>query len=97
MGDITSAIVLGVTGTIFVTSIIFLLRIIFGNAGEYERNRRRAGGFVKTIRGEVPTSFDGTRDSRVSAGIAIDRKNNAWLEQGKLSNEAIAGALRSPQ
>ena len=97
MGEAVQAIGLVVSGTIAVFFSILLLRIIRGNANEYERNRSRAQSFFQTLRGKVPIRYDGTRDARVSAGIAVDRKTNEWIDQGRLSDEAIAAALRRPQ
>lgn len=71
-------------------------RIWRGNRLEYERNRERTGSVRRAIFGELPTFFDGTRDYRVSAGVAVDRKKNEWVEQGRLSAEAIKAAVRPP-
>jgi hypothetical protein len=71
-------------------------RISRGNPQEWERNRRLVGSLRKTIRGEISTVHDGRRDYRISAGIAVDRKGKKWVEQGRLSAEAISAALRPP-
>jgi hypothetical protein len=77
-------------------SALLAWRIWRGNRIEYDRNRQRTGSFRKAIRGEVETVFDGTRDYRVSAGVAVDRKKNEWVEQGRLSAEAVTAAVRPP-
>jgi hypothetical protein len=65
-----------------------------GSHNEYERNRARTRkSFLKIFFGTVPTFHDGVRDDKVSAGIALDRKNNRWIEQGRLSDEAIDDIL----
>ena len=97
MGQIVQAIGLVVTGGFAIACIFLAYRVAFGNKIEYERNRHRAKNIKRTVLGLVPSIFDGTRDARVSAGIAVDRKKNEWLEQGRLSNEAVASALRRPQ
>ena len=71
-------------------------RIWRGNRHEYDRNRLRTGSLRNAIRGEISTVFDGTRDYRVSAGVAVDKKKNEWVEQGRLSPEAITAAVRPP-
>ena len=95
MNQISQAIGLLVAGILAFGFAVLALRVATGNKTEYERNRRRAGNLMRTIRGEIPSAFDGTRDARVSAGLAI--KNNVWIEQGRLSNDAVASALRRPQ
>ena len=92
MGELFQSLGLFIAGGVTIACFTLVYRLVFGNKSEYERNRRRAGGFLQTMRGEVPAIYDGTRDSRVSAGIAI--KNGEWIEQGKLSSEAVASALR---
>jgi hypothetical protein len=69
-------------------------RIWQGNRLEYERNRQRSISLRKALRGELSTVFDGRRDYRVSAGVAVDRSKNEWVEQGRLSAEAITAAVR---
>lgn len=71
-------------------------RIWRGNHVEYDRNHERTGSVWRAIRGEIPTVIDGTRDYRVSAGIAVDAKTNEWVEQGRLSAEAISAAINPP-
>jgi len=73
---------------------IKLLRVYRTDRGEYARNRDRSPSVWKVLRGETPTFYDGVRDERVAAGIARDVKTNQWVEQGKLSEEAISNVLR---
>jgi hypothetical protein len=71
-----------------------LVRIYYTTGrADYIRNRDRSRSFRNVIRGEVSSFYDGTRDERVSAGIAIDTNKNEWAEQGKLSEEAISSVL----
>jgi hypothetical protein len=97
MREIVQAIGLIVTGGFAIACGFLAYRVISGNKIEYDRNRRRSGSLLRTLLGKLPSSFDGTRDSRVSAGIAVDREKNEWVEQGRLSDEAVAAALRRPQ
>lgn len=71
-----------------------LFRVYRTDRGEYTRNRDRSPSLLKVMRGETPTFYDGFRDERVAAGIARDLKTNRWVEQGKLSEEAISNVLR---
>src|SRR5689334_6419450 len=69
-------------------------RLAIGSASEYERNRNRTRRSITNVLwGTVPTWHDGNRDEKVSAGIAIDRKTNRWIEQGRLSDEALEDVL----
>ena len=97
MNQVIQAIGLLVTGGFAIACAFLAYRVFFGNKIEYERNRRRAGNLKQTVLGQVPSMYDGTRDARVSAGIAVDRQKNEWVEQGRLSTEAVAAALRRPQ
>jgi hypothetical protein len=61
---------------------------------EYAKNRARTPSLGAVVRGEAPSFYDGVRDERVAAGIAIDTTTNHWVEQGRLSEEAISSVLR---
>lgn len=97
MAELVHIGVVAVSGAAAIGCLFMTIRIFLGNSTEYSRNQRRAHSFMRTLRGKVPTVYDGTRDSRVSAGIAVNRKTNRWEEQGHLSNESVAAALRRPQ
>ena len=97
MAQIAQSIGLLVTGGIAIFFAVLALRVIFGNKAEYDRNRRRAGTFMQNLKGQLPLTADGTRDARIAVGLAVDCKTNTWIEQGKLSAEAVADALRRPQ
>jgi hypothetical protein len=72
----------------------FALALRRGSYNEYERNRARVkGSFSRIFFGTVPTFHDGVRDDKVSAGIALDRSANRWVEQGRLSDEALEDVL----
>jgi len=62
--------------------------------GEYAKNRARTPSLGAVVRGEAPGFYDGVRDERLAAGIAVDTKTNRWVEQGRLSEEAITSVLR---
>jgi hypothetical protein len=70
-----------------------LVRVYLSDRSEYVRNRERTPSIRSVIRGEIPTFFDGIRDERVMAGLAINTIDNSWVEQGKLSEEAISSVL----
>jgi hypothetical protein len=71
-----------------------LLKVYRTDRTEYMRNQLRNVSLAAAIRGEASSFYDGVRDERVSAGIAVDTKRNEWVEQGKLSEEAISNVLR---
>lgn len=68
--------------------------ILRSDRSAYERNRLRTRTTGDALKGDVSTSYDGARDYQVAAGIAIDKRQFRWVEQGKLSNEAIANVLQ---
>ncbi len=81
---------------IFISLCVFWfgLRLLRGSLSEYERNRSRTRkSFSNVLWGTVPTWHDGTRDEKVSAGMAINLKTNRWIEQGRLSDEALEDVL----
>lgn len=71
-------------------------RILWSDSCEYRKNRQRTKSLYHVIRGELPTQFEGGRDYRVRAGLAVDRKRNVWVEQGILSEEALDAVLGKP-
>lgn len=68
-------------------------RIFRSSANEYERNRSQAKSPLDVFLGRVPTKRDGVRNHNVAAGVAIDRRSNRWIEQGRYSDEAIHDVL----
>lgn len=90
--ELVKAIFLFVFGIVAITSIAVGLKIIFSDTNEYNRNRRKTGSWRNPLRGTVNTCCEGNgRDHSISAGLAV--KNNTWIEQGKLSDEAIDAIL----
>ena len=70
-----------------------LTKAYLRDRSEYVKNKSRCVSPMAVIRGEAPTFFDGIRDERVVAGVAVDMKSNQWVEQGRLSQEALSGVL----
>lgn len=66
--------------------------VLRSNRYSYERNRSITPSLKAVIRGEIPTYSGGKRDYTASAGVALDR-GNRWIEQGKLSDEALSDVL----
>lgn len=97
MSELIQAIVFLFAGVLAVSFFVAGYRVWAGDKREYDQNRLRVTSLVSAIRGTIPQSADGTRDSRVSAGLAVDLRTNEWIAQGRLSNESIAAALRKPQ
>jgi hypothetical protein len=73
---------------------VWTYRLLRGNTQAYEQNRLRTGSFWVALFGRVPSDFDGRRDYNVSAGIAINRNRNEWVDQGRLSAEAVEATVR---
>jgi len=90
--ELVKAFVLGVGGFVAITLVMLGLRILFADNADYSRNKERSGGLLGPLVGRIPTRFNGSRDFRVKAGLAINRKNQ-WVEQGALSEEAIDTVL----
>lgn len=91
--DLSSAILASISvffGLCFLRIGILVLR---GDRNEYDRNRNRVRSIGQILHGDIPTKYDGTRDDKVAAGIAIDLRTNEWREQGRLSDEALRDAL----
>ncbi len=66
--------------------------ILRSDRSVYERNRLRTRTTGDAIKGDVSTFYDGARDYQIAAGVAIE--DGRWIEQGKLSNEAVGNVLR---
>jgi hypothetical protein len=94
--EIIRILVVAVAFIIAMRCFSLAYRLFCGDPNEYEQNRRRVGSLKANLFGRVPTSFDGARDYRVAAGLAINRRTNEWVEQGRLSSEALASVLRQP-
>lgn len=75
----------GISCALFLAGV----KVFLAAKGDYDANRVLTGTLRNALRGELRTSRGGTRDGRVKAGLAIDRKTNRWVEQGGLSEESI--------
>ena len=92
--DLAEGVALFAFGVLGVSCLLFAIKLFRADGLEYERNRERTQSFRKALRGEIDTTHDGSRDYRVSAGVAVDCKTNTWVAQGRLSEEAISASLR---
>lgn len=80
-------------GVVCTTLLLMAFSILRTDKNNYEANRRLARTFKQVLRGDVKSyqeSSSAGRDHRVCAGIAIDRKTNELVSQGRLSDEAIS-------
>lgn len=91
--DVALAVLSGASVFLGLAMIKYGLALAKGDHNEYDRNRNRAHSITAVVRGEVSTKFDGLRDDKVAAGIAIDKRTNEWKEQGRLSDEALRDTL----
>src|SRR5690349_8002815 len=95
MNELIEGVAIFALGMASVTCGLLAWRLFRGNRIEYDRNRRRSPSILKAVKGEIPTTHEGGRDYRVSAGIAVNRKNE-WVEQGRISSEALSATVRPP-
>lgn len=86
-------VILG-TGLIAVFGIRFGLKIYFADSEEFRRNREASPRKTDPIFGTLRTFYVGARDHRISAGLAVNKKNSQWVEQGILSDSAVDAILR---
>lgn len=92
--EFIKAIILCVLGIVAINSLAVGVKILFSDSNEYNRNRRKTGSWRNPLRGTVTTCCEGSgRDHNIAAGLAVDMKTNTWVEQGKLSDEAIDAIL----
>jgi hypothetical protein len=75
-------------------SLHLAYRLWFGDSHAYRQNQIRTGSWKASILGRVRPNFDGRRDYKVAAGIVFDTEKKCWVEQGRLSAEAIAATLK---
>lgn len=73
--------------------LVIGIRLAKADKGEYNKNRERTGSLMDVLLGKVHTIHDGRRDYRVRAGLAVDTKQNIWVEQGVLSEEALDSVI----
>lgn len=92
--ELIKAILLCVSGFVAITTFAIGVKVLFSDTTEYNRNRRKTGNWKNPWRGTLSTCCEGNgRDHNVSAGLAVDLKANKWVEQGRLSDEAIDAIL----
>lgn len=72
--------------------ILFGVRLLQADNINYLRNYERSKSFKDVIRGTLNATYNGTTDHAMQAGIAVN-KNNEWVAQGTLSEEAIDSVL----
>jgi hypothetical protein len=94
MVSVLMALGIAVTAIVTLRAGLLAVRLWRGDANSYDQNRIRTGSITNAALGLVPTDYDGRRDYRVAAGIAFNRKANSWVEQGRLSAEAVQSTLR---
>ncbi|CAK0750845.1 hypothetical protein CCP2SC5_1710004 [Azospirillaceae bacterium] len=94
--DLINGFVLVIGGSMGFACFIVAYRLMKGDPIEYERNRQRTKSFSAALHGRLSPYFEGKRDYRVAAGLAIDRRTNTWVEQGRLSDEALASVFHDP-
>lgn len=86
-----------VVGTIIAALINLLMRLWRADRNEYDANREAVPTWGALFTGRVNTRVGGVRNFRLRAGLAVDTNTNTWVEQGRLSEEALDSVLRSPR
>jgi hypothetical protein len=96
MEYLISALVLSVGVAFLILAFAFCTvgyKVARGDHHEYERNRLRTESLFDALKGRAKTHFDGKRDHRVGAGITENTKENRWVDNGMLSEEAIDSTI----
>ena len=91
--ELIKSAVLFVGGSFSILFFALGIKLLFSDRSEYQQNRNRYENIFAALTGTVKTVFDGSRDYRVRAGLAVNKKNQ-WVEQGALSEEALDAVLR---
>jgi len=84
-----------VFGVFAVSAAVVGVFLRMSDKTEFDRNRLRASSFWQILRGDTRTMHDGIRDHRVQAGLVKDLRTGEFVEQGRLSEEAIDAVLHS--
>lgn len=93
---VLEAVVAGMLGCFGVSLVHLAFKILRSDKASYSRNQKRSGNAWEVLRGRTSSTRDGVRDYCVQAGLGVDPKNNAWIEKGMLSKEAVDTVL-NPQ
>ena len=70
------------------------LKLILTSPYNYKKISKINGSFWDVLKGCSPTRHNGYRDYQKKAGLAVDLKNNKWIEQGTLSEDSLDSILR---
>lgn len=84
------ALVLLFFGVIFAAVAI---RLMQSDSGAFERNQRRSKSVMSVVRGQADARDRTSPDGICHEAIAVNRRENRWLPQAALSDEAIDSIL----
>lgn len=77
-------------GGLFAVGLVALgLRMFRADKADARINGQLVGPLRNALKGQVRPVTHGTRDYRIKTGIAVDLSKNEWVEQGRLSDEAV--------
>lgn len=98
MYEIVNFVIIVMSGGLAMAGVAVAYRLWQGDSSEYDRNRERVRRCTwrQIFEGRVPAMFGDGRDYRIAAGLAVDRRKNEWVEQGRLSDEAVSSIFRRP-
>lgn len=91
--EISRAVVLLLGGSISITLFTLSVKLFTVDSADYNKNRDCYRNFMDPLRGTVLVHSEGSLNRRVQPGLAIN-KNNEWVAQGRLSDEALDAVLR---
>ncbi len=69
--------------------LMMLATVLHIGKARWEEAGRISGSVRKAFWGEVDPEPGGVRDIRVSKGQAWDKKQQCWIDQGKLSDDYV--------
>ena len=92
--EIVAGVVIVCAGCIGNFGLRLGFKILFADKEEFRRNKEASPHILDPIRGTLRTFYVGARDHRISAGLAVNKKNKIWVEQGILSESAVDAILR---
>ncbi|WP_156912191.1 hypothetical protein [Citrifermentans bremense] len=91
---LVKAVILLVGGVMAIYCFSLARMVRKADPNEYRNAKNLSGSLSQVLRGKVTLYHDGVRDSRVKAGLAIDKRRNKWVPHGALSRESIESVFK---
>lgn len=77
--------------------LVVAFHLARADRSDYDRNRERSPRRRDPLAGTLRAEHDGERDFRVRAGLAVRKRDQSWVEQAMLSNEAVDSLRHTPR